>query len=163
MRFLLPLVLLSSTALADDKPNPQQLEIKKLAGKWSGAGTIFMEGKTHKVTMTWDCADAVAGTKCNATILGIPNFTYQFDDLWGWSAADGLVHWYTVTNAGEVHDHRGHLDANGGLLQVELPMDGKLFSEVITFKRKNQSLVMSWNTTLGGVVRERGEITLAKK
>jgi hypothetical protein len=96
------------------------------------------EGKTHAVTMTWDCSEAAAGTgtRCRGQILGIPGFTYAFDDIWGWSPADGLVHWYVVTNAGEVHDHRGHLDAGGGMIQFEVPMEGKLFSEVLTIKRK---------------------------
>jgi hypothetical protein len=85
-----------------------------------------------------------------------------FDDLWGYSEVDKLVHWYTVTNAGEVHDHRGHLDANGGLVQFDGPMEGKLFTETITFKRRGKELIMSWNTTLGGTLRERGEIALTK-
>ena len=159
------LALLTGSALAaDDKPSPAQLAIQHLVGKWSGKGTIQAEGKTHKVTMSWDCVTAAAGTatKCKGTILGLPGFTYEFDDLWGCSPADGLVHWYTVTNAGEVHDHQGHLDDGGGQVAVAVPMNGKLLSEVITVKRKGDVLVMSWVTTLGGAARERGEIELRK-
>jgi hypothetical protein len=125
---------------------------------------MFAEGKTHAVTMTWDCVESsgAAGVRCKARIDGLPGFTYLFDDLWGYSEVDKLIHWYTVTNAGEVHDHRGHLDASGGLVQFDGPMDGKLFSEVVTFKRKGNALTMSWSTTLGGTLRERGQIELTK-
>jgi hypothetical protein len=159
------LALFRGSALAaGDQPSAAQLAIRQLAGKWTGKGTIQAEGKTHKVTMTWDCATAAAGagTKCKGVIVGIPGFTYELDDLWGYSAADGLVHWYTITNAGEVHDHQGHLDATGGQVSAHVPMNGKLLSEVITLTRKGDALVMSWVTTLGGAPHERGEIELRK-
>jgi hypothetical protein len=147
------------------KPAPQIQELKKWIGKWQGKGSLTSEGKTHAVTMTYDCHESTgaAGVRCSATIVGIPGFTYQFDDLWGYSAADKLVHWYTVTNAGEVHDHRGHLDANGGQLIANETVDGKLLAEVITFKRKPKGMTMSWVTTVGGTLREKGEIELAAK
>jgi hypothetical protein len=163
---LLALVALTSFASADDKPSPQLAEVKRLIGKWSGKGTLFTEGKTHNITMSWDCVESsgAAGVRCKATILGIPNFTYQFDDLWGVSPQDGLVHWFTVTNAGEVHDHRGHLDATGGLVQFEVPSEGKLFSEMVTLKRKsNKAIAMTWNTTVGGTLKEKGELELVMK
>lgn len=156
---------LSGSALAaDQKPSPAQVAIKSLIGKWTGKGTIHSEGKTHKVTMSWDCAAAAAGTgaKCKATIVGIPGFTYEFDDLWALSPADGLVHWYTITNAGEVHDHQGHLDTTGGQLSAHVAVSGKMLSEVITFKCKNNAVTMSWVTTLGGAPHESGQIELSK-
>jgi hypothetical protein len=156
---------LSATASADTPPPAGQTAIKELAGSWSGAGTITSEGKTHKVAMTWDCVAASdgAGTRCHGVITGLPGFTYVFDDLWGYSAADGLVHWFTVTNAGEVHDHRGHLDASGGLVSVDVPNEGKVLNEVISFKRKNGSMTMSWVVNVGGTERERGKIKLNRK
>lgn len=145
--------------------SPQLGEIRRLVGNWSGKGTIHTEGKSHGVTMTWDCVESsgAAGVRCKGQINGLPGFTYQFDDLWGYSDVDRLVHWFTVTNAGEVHDHRGHLDATGGLLQFDGAMDGKLFTETILFKRKARSMTMSWTSTLGGAPRERGEIELTTK
>lgn len=165
MRSFLLLAVLAAPALADTKPPAQLGEIKKLIGSWSGKGSLTSEGKTHAVTMTYSCVESSggAGVRCTASILGIPGFTYQFDDLWGYSAKDGLVHWYTVTNAGEVHDHRGHLDATGGYLIAQEQVDGKLLSEAITFKRKPKAMTMSWVTTLGGTVREKGEIELGMK
>jgi hypothetical protein len=149
---------------ADPQPPPAQLAIKGLIGKWSGKGVIKSEGKTHKVTMSWECVAAAGGTgvKCKAQILGIPGFTYEFDDLWALSPADGLVHWYTITNAGEVHDHQGHLDTTGGQLAAHVAIGGKMLSEVITFKCKQSSFSMSWVTTLGGAPHESGQIELSK-
>jgi hypothetical protein len=155
-----------ATARADtQKPNVQLDAVRSLIGGWTGKGAMTAEGKTHQLAATYDCTESAggAGVKCRCVITGIPNFTYMFDDLWGVSPQDGLTHWYVVTNAGEVHDHRGHFDMNGGLLQIEVPVDGKLFSEVIAFKRKGKTLVMSWTSTSGGTLREKGELTLQPK
>ena len=76
---------------------------------------------------------------------------------------DGLTHWYTVTNAGEVHDHRGHFDMNGGQLEIAIPTEGKVFNEVVRFKRKGKSIVLNWTVTVGGTLREKGELTLTPK
>ena len=168
MRLMTCALLLSlATVAAADTPKPQpQLEaIRGLIGNWTGKGSMTTEGKTFPVTMTFDCVESsgAAGVRCKAAILGIPNFTYQFDDLWGYSPQDGLTHWYTVTNAGEVHDHRGHFDANGGMLQTEIPVEGKLFSEIVTFKRKGKTMAMSWVVTVGGTVHDRGELAMQLK
>ncbi|HTL35916.1 MAG TPA: hypothetical protein VL326_22455 [Kofleriaceae bacterium] len=156
---------LTTTASAEDKPAPQVAEIKKLIGNWSGKGSITSEGKKYAVTMNYECVESTggAGVRCKSTIVGLPGFTYQFDDLWGFSTTDNLVHWYTVTNAGEVHDHRGHLDATSGYLAVEQPVDGKLLSEQITIKRGAKTFTMSWVTMHGLTQRERGEIKLETK
>ncbi len=159
-------VATAQTARADDpKPTPQLEAIRTLIGSWTGKGTLTTEGKTHAITMTYDCAESAgsAGVKCTCRITGIPGFTYTFDDLWGYSAQDKLTHWYTVTNAGEVHDHRGHFDMTGGLLQADIADDGKLFSETIAFKRKGKSLAFSWTAAAAGTVREKGEMTLNPK
>lgn len=173
MRRFGSLLALAATSLAipqvasadDPKLAPQLAAIRSLIGTWSGKGTLMSEGKTHPITMTYECAESSggAGVKCKAAIDGIPGFAYVFDDLWGYSAQDGLTHWYTVTNAGEVHDHRGHFDIGGGLLQIEIPVEGKLFSEVVTFKRNGKALMLSWTTTSGGTVHEKGELTLNPK
>lgn len=166
LSLVLALLGLCSVVLAEGaKPSPQLQEVRRLIGKWSGKGTLLTEGKTHPIDMSWDCVESsgAAGVRCKGQINGIPGFTYLFDDLWGYSEADKLVHWYTVTNAGEVHDHRGHLDAQGGLVQFEGTMDGKLFTEAITFKRKAKGMTMSWVSTLGGTLRERGEVELTAK
>jgi hypothetical protein len=153
-------------AHADDaKPAPQVEAIRSLIGSWTGKGTMTTEGKAHPVAVTWDCVESAgaAGVKCKFVLTGLPGFTYMLDDLWGYSAQDGLTHWYTVTNAGEVHDHRGHFDMNGGLLQTELAVNGKVFSEIIAIKRKGKALAMTWTTSTGGIVSEKGELTLSPK
>jgi hypothetical protein len=154
-------------ASAEDapKPAPQLEAIRSLIGSWSGKGTLMSGGKTHSISMTYDCVESAgsAGVKCRATMTGIPGFTYMLDDLWGYSPQDGLTHWYTVTNAGEVHDHRGHFDMVGGLLQADIGVGGKLFTETVTFKRKGKSLAFSWTSTTGGTLHDKGEMTLTPK
>jgi len=158
----------TQTARAEDtaKPAPQLEAIRAFIGSWSGKGSMMSEGKTYSITATYDCAESAgaAGVKCRAVINGIPGFTYTFDDLWGYSPQDGLVHWYVVTNAGEVHDHRGHLDSTGGLVEVQIATQGKLFSEIINIKRKNKSsFAWSWASTHGGTLREKGELSMQLK
>lgn len=159
------LVTASLARAEDAKPAPQLETIRGLIGSWTGKGSMTTEGKTYPITMTYECAESAggAGVKCTCVINGIPGFTYTFDDLWGYSAQDKLTHWYTVTNAGEVHDHRGHFDKDGGLLQIEIPVDGKVFSEIVSFKRKGKSLGLSWAATVGGTLREKGDVTLNPK
>jgi hypothetical protein len=149
----------------DAKPAPQVEAIRGFIGSWAGKGTMMTEGKTLPVSVTYDCTESSggAGVKCKFVLTGIPGFTYMLDDLWGYSAQDGLVHWYAVTNAGEVHDHRGHLDMNGGLLQADIAVKGKMFSEVIAIKRKGKSITMSWTASTGGIVSEKGEVTINPK
>jgi len=166
--FVLATTLVSAhVARAEDaaKPAPQVEAIRSLIGSWTGKGSMMTEGKTHQISATYDCAESAGagGVKCKFVMTGLPGFTYTFDDLWGYSAQDGLTHWYVVTNAGEVHDHRGHFDMTGGLLQIEIPVEGKLFSEIISFKRKGKSLGLSWTSTSGGTLREKGEMTLNPK
>jgi hypothetical protein len=156
----------ATTARADDAKRAPQVEaIRSLIGNWTGKGSVTSEGKSHAVRVTYDCAEstAAAGIKCKFGMTGLPGFTYEFDDLWGYSAQDNLTHWYTVTNAGEVHDHRGHLDMNGGFLQYETATEGKVFTESITFKRTAKSMTLSWTANHGGMVREKGEVTLSMK
>jgi hypothetical protein len=173
MRILGSLVVASLTTVtapavradAPAKPAPQVEAIRTLIGSWSGKGSMTSEGKTLSLTMTYDCVESsgAAGVRCRAVINGIPGFTYQFDDLWGYSAQDGLTHWYVVTNAGEVHDHRGHFDMNGGLLEIQVATEGKLFHEVIAFKRRGKNLSFNWQSTVGGTLREKGEMMLSPK
>lgn len=149
----------------EPKPAPQLEAIRSLIGSWSGKGSVVSEGKTHAISVNYDCAESTgaAGVKCKFVMIGLPGFTYMFDDLWGYSAQDNLTHWYTVTNAGEVHDHRGHFDMTGGQLQAEIAEGGKMFSEVINVKRKGKALAFNWTVSLGGTLREKGELTLNPK
>lgn len=173
MRVLASIVLslaatLSSTHLVraeTTRPAPQLEAIRSLIGNWAGKGSMMTEGKTLPVSVTWNCVESTgsAGVKCKFVMTGLPGFTYQFDDLWGFSPQDGLTHWYTVTNAGEVHDHRGHFGPEGGQLETEIPVGGKMFSEVVRIKRKGKSLVISWTVTLGGTLKDKGDVTLSPR
>jgi hypothetical protein len=46
---------------------------------------------------------------------------------------------------------------------IETPVDGRLFSEIIAFKRKGKSLGISWTATAGGTLREKGDLMLTPK
>jgi hypothetical protein len=152
----------SSSRAAEPAPNAG---LRQLIGKWTGSGTIKSQGKVHAAKATVECVDAAAGVgaRCKWTITGIPGFTYVVEDVWGHSAGDGLVHWYAVTNGGEVHDHKGHFTSDGGVLEFDGPMGGKTFSEVVRVKFVDgKKLVLDANCTLGGEPYEAVQLELSK-
>lgn len=147
-----------------EKPTVPQ-RFSKLVGKWQGSGTFKTGGKTLPIRANYYCARSSggAGIKCSFRMTGLPDFTYQFDDLWGYSNHDGLVHWYTVTNAGETHDHSGRLDEHGALLQFAGPSEGKAFHEQIRFVFKGgKHLTLDWSCNVDGKLRESGHLSLSK-
>ena len=106
--------LVATTAWADEPGAPprQARELECLIGTWAGDGTVEMGGQEHAVQINYSCRRAAGGfgIACHLTMTGIPGFTYELDDLWGYDPGSGRIHWYTVTNAGETHDHQGHAD-----------------------------------------------------
>jgi hypothetical protein len=161
-RILVLSMFVALPALADDKPLQG---VQRLVGQWTGAGTIKSDGKVHQAKVKTDCVEAAGGSgvRCRWTITGIPNFTYVIDDLWGFSAGDGLVHWYCITNGGEVHDHSGHLGPTGGALSYAGPMKGKTFTEAIKFAfTSDGKLKLDSDCTLGGEPYEAVHLELSR-
>jgi hypothetical protein len=161
---LAAVLVLAAPAVAEP-PAANLQGVKRLVGKWSGTGTIKNEGKVFQAKATTECTEAAGGSgvRCKWTIAGIPNFTYVIEDLWGFSGHDGLVHWYAVTNGGEVHDHSGHLASSGGVLQFDGPMKGKTFSETIKFGfPADGRMTLDSECSLGGEPYEAVHLELSR-
>jgi hypothetical protein len=159
---------LAAPALAEEgapAPSKQAKDIQCLVGTWNATGKATMGDQVIPVKGTYACRSAAGGfgVMCHLELSGLPAGPYVMDDVWGYNAGDGLIHWYTVTSYGETHDHRGHLDGNTLVAQYDGPQDGKLYSEKVTmaFTSKSKFTVRS-EVTVGGTSAEIFEMTATK-
>ena len=79
------------------------------------------DGKKHALNWKMTCTTTAQGfaSECRLQMTGIPDVpSYEGSSVLGVDPATGLVHWYWVTNGGEVHDH--FCPAGGGDT-LELP------------------------------------------
>ena len=91
-------------ALADAHPTGP---LDRLVGTWKATGTATMGPDHVRVAATWTCkaVSAGAGVGCTLRLTGLPGMVYQETDLFGVDPGTATMHWFSVTNAGEVHDH----------------------------------------------------------
>jgi hypothetical protein len=119
-----------------DAPEAVKGMAEALVGKWTGTGSVTMGADSAPMTGTWDCALGSGGygvtCKLDAEVAGLGKLAET--DLFGYDAATGLYHWFSVTNTGEVHDHAGSCDGKVTTFQVQGATDGRLFVERITFE-----------------------------
>lgn len=108
-------VLASSLASAAPKPAAR---LDNLVGTWRGTGTATAGATAAKVTFEWACKRIAAGSgvACTLEMKDVPGMTgaYAETDLFGYEPNTDTLHWFSVTNAGETHDH------------IAKPTDGKL-------------------------------------
>ena len=105
------LSMLTAALAADNAPAPpaDRTNFSQFVGSWTGDGVLKDTGKPEvKVRMKVDCRPAGGGwgVKCDFNMTS-PDMNYQESDLFGYDAATGQVHWFSIDNAGEVHDHKG--------------------------------------------------------
>ena len=75
------------------------------------------------------------GVGCSTVITGIPGMErYEEKDLFGYYPGSDTYHMFSVTNAGETHDHSGKLTSDAFIGRYEGVRDGKPFVENISFK-----------------------------
>ena len=144
--------LISLPAAAGGTPEPIQ-KLGRLAGTWKGKGTVKMGKDTVTISATWTCQQGAggAGIRCSFAAKGIPGLAlYEEMDIMGFDPGDRLVHWYSVTNAGETHDHRGGWE--GDTLQASFtgPKDGKLYTERVELKLTGKNTLHAMSTVYEG-------------
>lgn len=125
----------AGSARGDDLPKEVK-EIGCLAGAWKFAGSTSMGGQRAAVRGTWKCSPTPGhfGVSCNIVMTGVPGMAQYIEtDLFGYDPGAGKYHWFSVTNAGETHDHVGAMvGANEARFQYDGIQDGKPFREIIT-------------------------------
>jgi len=157
-------------AQAEQAPTglPKQVtELKCLVGTWTGSGK-FAAGKDRaQVTAHYECRESSGGfgVACHGEITGVPGMaSYQWDDLWGFDPDSGKVHWFTVTNAGETHDHSGMPKGRkwNGVWQGS--REGKPMVERVEFAFKNaKSFRASSHVEVDGKAAESIELKFEKR
>ena len=146
-------------------PQPGSARLGVLVGSWSGEAETMESGKApSKSRVTIDCREASGGwaVRCNAAFVS-PEMKYLETDLFGYDAVTGKVHMYSVTNAGEVHDHAGTWEDPARLtVEHRGPSSGGDLIEAIklNFEGKN-ALAFDVVTTVAGstAATMRGRLT----
>ncbi len=145
--FLVLVILAAPAAAAAQEPSPEQARVLEnlscLVGTWTGEGTVQMGDTEHSVSFAYTCraAAAGAGVTCHLEMTGIPGFTYEANDLWGYDPGTNSVHWFTVSNAGETHDHRGRIDGRSFFATYVGRREGQPMRENVRFAFTDQNSV----------------------
>jgi hypothetical protein len=133
------LCLLSPVAVSAETastPVPKEVSnMECLVGAWKGGGLLATGKDTAKLHVTWNCKRTAAqyGVLCTFHVTGIPGMpSYEETDLMGYEPNTQQYHWYSVTNAGETHDHVAAVPSGDALTFVfNGTQAGKPFKEVI--------------------------------
>jgi len=157
-RSLLTVVCLTvpAVAAADPLPGPVK-DMDCLVGSWKGDGTFTLGKDKAKLAFTWDCARTSAsfGVLCSLHLTGVPGMSsYEETDLMGWEPNSNTYHWYSVTNAGETHDHVAKPPTGAAIQFVYVGTEeGKPFREVIDIEinQEKRSLVGRSESFVAGV------------
>ena len=133
---LIPVFALMIPAAATADSLPKQVEsMQCLIGTWKATGTVAMGKDTAKVTATWTCKSTSAkfGVLCTLDLAGIPGVPhYAETDLFGYEPNSNTAHWFSVTNAGETHDHVAPMpDGDSAEFVYTGTQEGKPFKEVV--------------------------------
>jgi hypothetical protein len=130
-----------TAAAAEALPKPVA-DMQCLVGQWKGGGSMVMGKDAAKISVSWTCRRSAAqfGVSCSFRATGIPGVaSYEATDLMGYEPNSNTYHWYTVTNAGETHDHVAQL-ASGPLQFVfNGTQEGKPLKEVIELNFSSDS------------------------
>lgn len=168
-------VLAPAVALAEPLPKPVA-DMDCLVGSWKGTGTLKAgpdaaasdPAKAAKLDASWTCQRTSArfGVLCTFHVTGIPGVpSYDETDLLGYDAAAAAYHWYSVTNAGETHDHVAPATGGNSLRFVfRGSQEGKPLEEVITlaFRDGSRHVDGKAETFVGGALTSVLSVSLAK-
>lgn len=160
-------VALPLTAVAEPLPKAVA-DMECLVGTWKGAGS-FVAGKDNsKIDATWSCTRTSSkfGVSCSFQVTGIPGVpVYDEADLMGYEPNTNTYHWYSVTNAGETHDHVAKIP-NGNKIEFtyNAMQEGKPYKEVIAleFSKDSKSITGKCETFVAGASTSVMQLSLRK-
>jgi hypothetical protein len=151
------------------EPLPKQVsDMDCVVGNWKGTGSLTAGKDKAPIAATWSCkrTSAQYGVMCTFHVTGIPGMqAYEETDLMGYEPNTNTYHWYSVTNAGETHDHVAKPSSSNTIEFVfNGTQDGKAFKEVIdlTFSNDSKTITGSSESFLAGVSTSVMALTLKK-
>jgi hypothetical protein len=115
----------ASAARFLEVPAPaKRLEV--LLGTWKGDAVMTVNGRAITWKAKWSCAMNTGGWGVTCKLSGrIPGLgQYDETDVFGYDDESDLVHWFSTTSRGEVHDHAGRW-TDGKTLQLDWQTGGK--------------------------------------
>jgi hypothetical protein len=166
-KLLILAALLPLTASAEPLPKPVE-GMECLIGTWKGGGTVSMGKDKAKIDATWSCSRVSQkwGVLCTFHVTGIPGMaSYDETDLMGYESNTNTYHWYSVTNAGETHDHVAQAsDGYQHQFVFTGTQEGKPFREVIDLDmaKDSRSLAGRAETFVAGASTSVLDIKLKK-
>jgi hypothetical protein len=163
------LLVTSSFAAADTALPEPVAKLHAFAGSWKATGTITMGADTVKVTGSYTCkpVSGKLGILCTVKVVGIPGVaTYEETDLFGYEPNSNAYHWFSVTAAGETHDHVAKpFDGNKIQFVYAGTQDGKPMKEVCDLEltgKKLDAMTVRSETFVGGTSMVKMEVKLRK-
>jgi hypothetical protein len=166
-RCLGALLLVCGTARAEGLPKPVA-DLERWVGTWKGPGSMRTGKDSAQVEATWTCqrTSASFGVACTLRVTGIPGLpSYEETDLMGYEPGTNTYHWYSVTNAGETHDHVARAIPGNSLHFVFTGnTQGKPLEEVIdlTFSPDQRRVLGKAETRVDGRAASVLELSLGK-
>jgi hypothetical protein len=159
-------VVASTPALSADPPPPPEVQqLFVFAGAWRGKLELVQPGQpAQTLDFQFDCkaVEAAWAVTCSAVEKGADGTTTEADVL-GYDPNDKLVHFFTVDNAGETHDHKGRWTSADTLaLEHTGTLEGKPLAEKLTIVFRGRELTAEFVGTAGGAEIYRGKISAKK-
>lgn len=152
---------------ADTLPKPIA-DLEAFVGTWKATGTATMGKDVAKVAATWTCkrTSAKNGVLCMLKLTGIPGMAaYEETDLFGYEPNSNAYHWFSVTNAGETHDHIAKVP-DGKTFQFTYTgmQEAKPFKEVIDLElgKDGKSMTLKSETFVANASTSVLEVTAKK-
>ena len=145
-------------------PSDQVKRFAPYAGKFEGQLIMTQGGKT--VTAKVKSKNSMISDDWGFLVEEVATMPdggqYKSHNVMGYDGGGKKVHIFSVTNAGETHDHKGDWkDAKTLFTQYDGTWEGKPYVEKITLTfHSPDSYSVSWSATSGGKVVNKGEETL---
>jgi hypothetical protein len=160
-------VLTMASARAQTTPARQAPEglvkLRSLIGTWHGTAELDETGNPPvKVNVEVQCRQVSGGSgvACD-THMSWPGTDCLEADLFGWNAETGQLHWYSVTSAGEVHDHVGTFEGSKLVVRYTGSAGGQLLTEDVTLDLAGGGMAFESVSHVGGALTAtlRGKAT----
>ncbi len=157
----LAFVVLAGHAQEKKAPPEQIGKLEAIQGTFEGEATMTEGGKSMKgiVRHTNSSISDGWGFLMEEIITMEDGTAYKSHNIIGYDAGGGKVHVFSVTNAGETHDHKGSWTKPKTVaVQYDGKWEGKPYVEkaMLTIDGSD-SYRLSWNATLGGKAAGSGE------
>ncbi len=168
LKLSLTTLLLATPITANAELPKPVANLERMLGTWKGAGTLAIGADTAKLGTTLTCkrTSAQFGMLCAFRVTGVPGMkVYEETDLFGYEPNSGTYHWFSVTNAGETHDHVAKTTAGDKLEFVYTgTQEGKPLKEVIelTFAKDGKAMTVRGETFVAGASASIIEVKLRK-